>query len=56
MSRSGTAKWLGLAAAFGLLAIVALAGITSAQTTEEGVANFYNDNFQGQEDRQRRSL
>jgi rare lipoprotein A len=47
MSLSGNAKWLGLAVAFGLLAIVGLAGITAAQTSEEGVANFYNDNFQG---------
>jgi rare lipoprotein A len=47
MSLSGNAKWLVLAVAFGLLAIVGLAGITAAQTSEEGVANFYNDNFQG---------
>jgi rare lipoprotein A len=33
--------------AVGLLAIVGLAGIAAAQTSEEGVANFYNDNFQG---------
>lgn len=29
------------------LAIVSMPGIALAQTTEEGVANFYNDTFQG---------
>lgn len=40
-------KWPSPLVAVALLAIVGLAGIAAAQTSEEGVANFYNDNFQG---------
>jgi rare lipoprotein A len=40
-------KWPSPLVVVGLLAIVGLAGIAAAQTSEEGVANFYNDNFQG---------
>ena len=45
MNVLGSPKWWSLVVAFGWLAIVG--GITEAQTSEEGVANFYNDNFQG---------
>ena len=47
MSGLSRAKWQGFTVVVGLLAIVGMAGITAAQTSEEGVANFYNDNFQG---------
>lgn len=30
-----------------LLAMVVMAGVAFGQTSEEGLANFYNDNFQG---------
>src|SRR5262247_1548797 len=42
-----TAKRLGIGATIVMLAIVGAAGTAAAQTSEEGVANFYNDKFQG---------
>lgn len=29
------------------LVVLGMAGVAAAQTAEEGMANFYNDNFQG---------
>ena len=42
-----TATQRGIGAAIVMLAIVAAAGITAAQTGEEGIANFYDDKYQG---------
>ena len=36
-----------IAVAVVFLVVLGMAGIAVAQTAEEGVANFYNDNFQG---------
>jgi len=47
MRALGTAKRLGIGATIVMLALVGTAGMTAAQTSEEGVANFYNDKFQG---------
>jgi rare lipoprotein A len=47
MNASGRSKRWSLVVAFGLVAIVGTGRIAAAQTGEEGVANFYNDNFQG---------
>lgn len=37
----------GILVVLGVLAMVGTAGIAIAQTSEEGVANFYSDTFQG---------
>ena len=42
-----TAKQRRIRATIVMLAIVGAAGMTAAQTGEEGVANFYSDKFQG---------
>src|SRR5262245_26220285 len=47
MRALGTARRLGIGATIVMLALVGAAGTTAAQTSEEGVANFYNDKFQG---------
>ena len=39
-------RW-SLVITLGLLASVGVRGIATAQTSEEGTANFYSDNFQG---------
>ncbi len=41
------AKRLAIPATIMMLTIVGMAGITVAQTSDEGVANFYGDQFQG---------
>jgi rare lipoprotein A len=47
MNAWGRSKGWSLVVAFGLAAIVGTGRIAAAQPGEEGVANFYNDNFQG---------
>jgi peptidoglycan lytic transglycosylase len=47
MSVSRRTKHQRIMVVLGMLAMVGMVGISLAQTTEEGVANFYNDNFQG---------
>ena len=45
--RAMRAKQAGLGISVVVLAIAAAAGLASAQTSEQGVANFYSDKFQG---------
>lgn len=48
-------KRLGIVVAVLSLATVSIDGIATAQT-EEGIANFYSDKFQGKKTAKRRSL
>jgi hypothetical protein len=47
MGERGRAKRWSLAVVIGMLVSMGMVGIAEAQSSEEGVANFYNDNFQG---------
>ena len=42
-----SSRAIAVAVAVAFLVVLGMAGIAAAQPAEEGVANFYNDNFQG---------